>query len=228
MKKTRKRAQARRTAKIEKNITVTPEIQKIRDQLVLDNVKYVYKFAASPRYNGLLPYDDLIQEGLRGLIIASQKFDPKKKVPFIGFARIYIKKYIILGITSQLKPARNCNYGLISLNAPIRSDDGTGNATIESFIPDPRDVRKDIFPAEAQHVLVRYMDQYLKDLEKKVIIHRYGIDGQIPLTLDAISKKIDYTIPGVRMIEIRALRKLKEAMAEDGMKIEDFAARENW
>ena len=216
----------KKTKKVSKKF-VSKITKEDRDKLVLDNLKYVYKFAASARYKGLLPYDDLIQEGIRGLVVAADRFNKAKRVPFIAFARIYIKKYIILAITQQLHLVKNNpDLSMLSLNAPMKSKDGgdSQTATYESFVADNHCIWKDIFPAEAKSILTRYLDRALKDLEKEVIIHRFGLDGKHPSTLDVISQKIGYTIPGVRMIELRAIGKLKQALEEDGVQLMDFVA----
>lgn len=49
------------------------------------------------KYKGI-PQEDLIQEGLLGLIQAFRKFDPAREVKFSTFATYYIRKYILKAV----------------------------------------------------------------------------------------------------------------------------------
>jgi len=46
------------------------------------------------KYKGI-PQEDLIQEGMLGLIQAFRKFDPAREVKFATYATYYIRKYIL-------------------------------------------------------------------------------------------------------------------------------------
>ena len=54
----------------------------------------------------------------------------------------------------------------------------------------------------------------LDDREAKILRLRYGLDGNDPMTLKEIGKKIDLTRERVRQIESVALGKIKEHLEE--------------
>jgi RNA polymerase sigma factor (sigma-70 family) len=54
-----------------------------------------------------------------------------------------------------------------------------------------------------------WLDQ-LRDIERKVIELRFGLDGEKPRTLDSIGKALRITRERVRQIQEQALRKLKD------------------
>lgn len=71
--------------------------KKALDKLIENNIGIIKKIAI--KYNGInreLELDDLIQEGILGLIVAANKYDfnNKKKAKFITFAVFYIDRYL--------------------------------------------------------------------------------------------------------------------------------------
>jgi RNA polymerase primary sigma factor len=84
-----------------------------RDELILRNLRFVYAIAR--RYVGCgLEVDDLIQEGMAGLIRAVDKFDPERGVAFSTYAIWWIRQSIgraldntarLIRIPSNLGPA---------------------------------------------------------------------------------------------------------------------------
>jgi RNA polymerase primary sigma factor/RNA polymerase nonessential primary-like sigma factor len=58
-----------------------------------------------------------------------------------------------------------------------------------------------------------YINEWLSQLspnERKIIVHRFGLNGEEPATLGALGKEIGITRERVRQIENQALRKLKD------------------
>jgi RNA polymerase primary sigma factor len=49
----------------------------------------------------------------------------------------------------------------------------------------------------------------LTDTERAVIEMRYGIFSGQPMTLDQVGRRLDYTRENVRLIELKAIAKLK-------------------
>ena len=60
-------------------------------------------------------------------------------------------------------------------------------------------------------VLLQLMDvmQTLTERERKVLILRYGLDGETPKTLEEVGKIFNVTRERIRQIEAKALRKLR-------------------
>jgi RNA polymerase sigma factor (sigma-70 family) len=64
-----------------------------REALVLHNLRLVLNLAGRFR-NGSLTYDDLVQEGILGLIKAADRYDPKRGTRFATFAVWWIRQSI--------------------------------------------------------------------------------------------------------------------------------------
>lgn len=76
-------------------------------------------------------------------------------------------------------------------------------------LPDPSEVLAD------EEVRGLISDEFLRGLtaaQKDVIRYRFGLNGEVPLTLAECAKKIGVTRSRVMRIERNALRKLKEAI----------------
>ena len=93
----------------------------------------------------------------------------------------------------------------ISLDTPIAD-----NLSLEDYIPDenylsPENKTKNI-------MLKLHINKILKDLtpkEQKIIINRFGINGEIPKTLEQLGKEMGFSKERIRQIESIALRKLR-------------------
>lgn len=84
-----------------------------RNQLILHNQKLVLSIARLYRGRGL-ELEDLIQEGNIGLIVAIDKFDPKRNLRFSTYAVWWIRQVIIRAIRDKGKIVRipSSNYDL--------------------------------------------------------------------------------------------------------------------
>src|SRR5262249_14484332 len=58
-------------------------------------------------------------------------------------------------------------------------------------------------------ILLRRMDR-LDDRERAILALRYGLEGELPLTLKEIGRRLGVTREWVRKIELRAVRKLDD------------------
>ncbi len=65
-----------------------------RDALVRANLRYVVSMAMSYRHYPV-PIDDLIAEGSLGLLVAIDKFDPKRGFRLVTYASYWMRAYII-------------------------------------------------------------------------------------------------------------------------------------
>lgn len=62
-------------------------------KIVLSNLKFVVKIALEYRNWGV-PLEDLVSEGVLGLIFAVKKFDPQRGVKFISYASYWVRAFI--------------------------------------------------------------------------------------------------------------------------------------
>jgi len=109
----------------------------------------------------------------------------------------------------------------ISLESKIFSEDG--ETEFGDFIKDPAPTPEEVAIAkESQRILREYIKKILSPREEQVIIMRYGIDNNIPMTLEQIGKNFGTTRERIRQIEKRAIRKLRIGLIRNNMSLEDL------
>ncbi|MBR5713035.1 MAG: RNA polymerase sigma factor RpoD [Lachnospiraceae bacterium] len=94
----------------------------------------------------------------------------------------------------------------VSMETPIGEEE---DSHLGDFIVD----EKTLQPEEAAtssflHEQLMEVMQTLTERERKVLIMRYGLDGQPPKTLEDVGKDFDVTRERIRQIEAKAIRKL--------------------
>lgn len=93
----------------------------------------------------------------------------------------------------------------ISLDTPVAE-----NLSIEDYISDDNYLSPEM---KTQDVLLKKdIEKLLKDLtpkERKIIINRFGINGEDPKTLEQLGKNMGFSKERIRQIECIALRKLR-------------------
>ena len=103
--------------------------------------------------------------------------------------------------------------------APTQSGGGSdeGEMTIEEMVSDentPTPDRIVLANDELRHM--RELLGGIDDREAKILMLRYGLGGEEPMTLKEIGQRIGLTRERVRQIEHETLRKLRDAMVVDG------------
>jgi RNA polymerase primary sigma factor len=109
----------------------------------------------------------------------------------------------------KIETAMECTADPISLDMEINNEDGT---TIGEYIEDTHS--EDPFERLSLGSLREHIAQVLDSLEpkeKRTVIMRFGLDDGRIKTLGEIGEKLHLTNERVRQIEIKALRKLKQA-----------------
>ena len=66
--------------------------------------------------------------------------------------------------------------------------------------------------------LLRRM-QRLDERERSILALRFGLEGELPLTLKEVGRRLGVTREWVRKIEIRAVRKLDDSESSEGATI---------
>ena len=98
-----------------------------------------------------------------------------------------------------------------AVSAPTQdADDLTGQAITVGLADQKTPSPEEALLNESEVAKVIDLLDDLDEREAKILRMRYGLDGEEPLTLKEIGKKIDLTRERVRQIENEALRKIKE------------------
>ena len=102
----------------------------------------------------------------------------------------------------------------ISLDLQVYEDsEGSLVDTVESDAPNPVDF---IGEDSLKGLLEKWL-KHLSQLEKDVIIRRYGLLGQDAATLEVVGQTLGLTRERIRQIQMRALTQLKRLMLNDGI-----------
>jgi RNA polymerase sigma factor (sigma-70 family) len=81
-----------------------------QDKLVLDYRPFVYKLAWKYVRGSTLCIDDVVQEGMLGLVKASKNFDPSRGYDFSTYARYRVKEYMVMYIQKEIQYSKTIKY----------------------------------------------------------------------------------------------------------------------
>jgi len=173
----------------------TNNTKKSFDTIINSNIRFVTLIAM--KYKSKLPLEDLVQEGIIGMIKSLEKFDPDMGFRVVTFAKMQIKneiyKYII----------RN-KIDFISFDE---------YDAIEKAEIDQKNVCEEIIRENA--ISTKMKDIYkiideLTEIEKRIIINYIMYEKE---SFDNIAKIYDIKKPKVNKIYKLAIRKLKMKMS---------------
>jgi RNA polymerase primary sigma factor len=203
---------------------------------------------------------ELIQEGVAGLLFAAQRYDPGLSTPFWAYASFWVRKAmqeLVAELSrpvafsdraarglAQMRTARREHlqaHGTEPTTAELALSTGLTREQVESLQAierTPRGMEERLTADEettttvgdtisdphAQEEYERVLDemefselrdfaQQLADRERAVIRAHYGL-GQPPQTLTEIGSALGLTAERARQIEVGALRKLRESLAQ--------------
>lgn len=183
------------------------DIKNCGDDLVTSNLRLVVSIANT--YNGIMPLEDLIQEGSIGLIMASKTFDPSLGYTFSTHAVAWIRKYIVLAIEEKSRVVRRPHWqqdGIhcgVSIDAPMGdSDDGTMAENLVGYMGINSDL--DSVSIEVERRL-----GVLTDREQKIVKLYYGIGTDVPMSYETIAIEVGLTTERVRQLHLGALKKMR-------------------
>jgi len=111
--------------------------------------------------------------------------------------------------------ALNAPGDTVSLDRPVGDD---GDAQLSDFVVDEQAVDPFVIVADGarRDQLLRALDQ-LDEREQKVLILRYGLNGELPRTLSDVGVELGITRERVRQVEGRALAKLRHPASAYGL-----------
>lgn len=104
---------------------------------------------------------------------------------------------------------------IVSLDKSMDNDHNTKLSTLlpDKSLTDPQDIMIGV----STRKLIREDVKELTDKEAEVIKMRYGFGEEDPMKLREIAKKLDMSPEGVRRIELKALKKLRNKLMQQGI-----------
>lgn len=155
--------------------------------------------------------DDLISIGTIGLIKAVNTYRVDKKIKLATYAARCIENEILMYLRKTRKLA-----GEVSLSETLDTDGDASNLSILDLIRVDDDMLEELDTRDACRKVRLCVERVLDDRERKVIVGRYGLDGNPPLTQREIAAQCGISRSYISRIEKKALKKLEEAMGESG------------
>ena len=150
-------------------------------QNVIDEYVPLVKSIASKYKDFGVPFEDLVQEGMLGILEARKRFDPKRDTKFSTYATYWIRKKILTTLKIEMKQSLNALY--LDGNIKVMQEANT----------EPKDYHKISLP------------ENFPALEKKILT-LYFQEGK---TIKEISKILNIPCERIRQLMKKALRRLK-------------------
>ena len=173
-----------------------------RDTIIRHNLRLVAhivkKYCALPG-----DAEDLISIGTIGLIKAVSSFDSTKQVRFSTYASRCIENEIRMHLRRERKAPLT-----LSMQEPIQTSKDGSHLTVLDVVPDDFLLDEDCECREESSRL-RTLVQQLTGRERQVILLRYGLSGQPPLTQQQVAQLLGISRSYVSRIEKAAVQELR-------------------
>lgn len=175
-----------------------------RNKLVEHNLRLVAHIIKK-YYGTQSEQDDLVSIGTIGLIKAVNTYDLNKNIRLSSYASRCIENEILMHFRNAKKSAQD-----ISLNETIDTDkDGNPLTLIDIMSVDDNIIDELDFKLNSSK-LGQFMDEELDEREKRIIVLRYGLNGQEPMTQKNVAKLMNISRSYVSRIETKALKVLRK------------------
>ena len=189
---------------LEKN---DPDARLVLIERNLRLVAHIAKKYAGP----MTSQDDLISIGTIGLIKAVNTYTSKKSTRLATYAAKCIENEILMSIRASKRIKQE-----VSLSLPIGTDKDGNEISFNDILGTDTDEIIDSINLKIQVGKLHHaINTVLTDREKKVVISRYGLDGNEPVPQREIAAQLGISRFYVSRIEKRALEKLKDYLGEN-------------
>lgn len=175
-----------------------------RNKLVEHNLRLVAHIIKK-YYGAQSEQDDLVSIGTIGLIKAVDTYDMNKNIRLSSYASRCIENEILMHFRNAKKSAQD-----ISLNETIDTDKDGNPLTLLDIMAVDDNIIDTLDLKFNSRKLGQYINEELDEREKRIIILRYGLDGNEPMTQKNVAKLLNISRSYVSRIETRALKILKK------------------
>ncbi|MEG1640699.1 MAG: RNA polymerase sporulation sigma factor SigK [Ruthenibacterium sp.] len=195
-----------------KPLTVQQEIEafaaykagdkKARETLISHNLRLVAHIVKK-YYASATDHEDLISIGTIGLIKAVDSFDNTKGARFATYAARCIENEVLMSFRSGKKNQNN-----ISIQESIDHDKDGNGLTINDIVADSFAV-DEAYESKEEAAKIHRIVEKLNGRDRQIVVLRYGLQGQKPLTQQQVSEILHISRSYVSRIEKKALELLK-------------------
>lgn len=175
-----------------------------RNKLVEHNLRLVAHIIKK-YYSTQSDHEDLVSIGTIGLIKAINTFDVDKNIRLSSYASRCIENEILMYFRNNKKSSQD-----ISLSETIDIDKDGNPLTLIDVLSSEYDYIDDLDLKLKSQKLNEYINEALDEREKKVIILRYGLNGENPLTQREVASKLGISRSYISRIEKKALQVLRK------------------
>ena len=178
--------------------------QNARNILVEHNLRLVAHIIKK-YYGKQNEQDDLVSIGTIGLIKAVDTFNPDKNIRLSSYASRCIENEILMHFRAAKKSAQD-----ISLNETIDTDKDGNPLTLLDIMAVDDHILDDLDKKLNMKKLGKFINEELTEREKTIIVLRYGLDGNEPMTQKNVAKLLNISRSYVSRIETKALKQLRK------------------
>lgn len=169
-------------------------------------VAHISKKYASPT----IPLDDLISIGTIGLIKGINSYNSKKGVKLSTYISRCIENEILMFFRNSKKVNSE-----VYLNEPIGKDKDDNVITLQEVLENnERSIEDSIDLKLKEKKLYEKMHSILKDREREILILRFGLNNNKPLTQNQVAELFGISRSYVSRIESKAISKLSKEIKE--------------
>lgn len=174
-----------------------------RERLIRHNLRLV-AHVAKKYYNNPQDNEDLMSIGTIGLIKAVQSFSYEKNTRFSTYRAKCIENEILMSFRKQ-KGRENTVY----LEDNIEVNNDSSNLSLKDSLQYDFDMEKRIEQQENKEKLHSLIAASLSGRERQIIVMRYGLGGNSPMTQQQVSEILGISRSYVSRLETKAISILR-------------------
>lgn len=179
-----------------------------REKLICHNMRLVAHIAK--KYGKGNDLDDLISIGSIGLIKGVESFSFSKGTNLATYLARCIENEILMSLRSN-KRYQNT----VHLQEQLGTDNEGNEYTLMDVLSiNEESVFKKVELSILKDKLLELIDKTLSPREKEIVLMRYGLTGEAPLTQLQTARKLNISRSYISRIETRSLSKIRERMKD--------------
>ncbi len=174
-----------------------------KEKLIKHNLRLVAHIIKK-YYSTYSDQDDLISIGTIGLIKGINSFKPEKGTKLATYVSRCIENEILMYFRNIKKTSQE-----ISFSEPIDVDNEGNPLTLMDIISIDDTIIDDIDYKEKLKKTIEIIDNIKSKRDKKIIVMRYGLNGNLPMTQNEVAKVLNISRSYVSRIEKRIIEMIR-------------------